>query len=574
MQVNAFTILLLASFLVSFALAAYALHRRSVHSSTEFALLMLAVSLWAICAALEAGSVSRTSKIVWSVLSYVGSQSTPVLFLVFVLRYTHQDRWLTRCRIALLFVVPFISVVLSATNGLHGLLWPTIVIERTWAGVTAVYSHGPWFWVEIAYGYLLILIGTIALVRAVLDYPHLYSRQARVLVVATLFPWIASIMYVLGLSFVKGLDIAPVGFTIAGLLVAFAIFRYRLLDLSPIARNAMFDSILDIMVAIDADRRIVDANPATLELVGGTAGSVIGRSVGEILGEWPELESFIEGVPTEVGGTLAICRAGEKRYYDPQAWPFLDRQGREVVRLVALRDVTELKLAEEELRRINVELDGYAHTVSHDLKGLITGISLTFDAAESMLCVGLTDEKPAQLSEVLSKGRLNVERTTSLINDLLFLAESGEPRGALPVALSEILAEVLEEKSMELAERGVRVESDTDLGEVVASPIHIYQLFDNLIKNSAKYAGRDDILIEIRRLPPDEGNRYLFRDNGKGIPESLLPHVFDRFFKGDKGGSGIGLAIVEKLVRTYGGEIRAYNDGGACFEFTLKDFKP
>jgi signal transduction histidine kinase len=62
------------------------------------------------------------------------------------------------------------------------------------------------------------------------------------------------------------------------------------------------------------------------------------------------------------------------------------------------------------------------------------------------------------------------------------------------------------------------------------------------------------------------------RDNGTGIPPGDLDRIFTPFFKGrETGGTGIGLAIVEKIVILYGGAIRAYNDGGACFEFTLHD---
>jgi K+-sensing histidine kinase KdpD len=63
------------------------------------------------------------------------------------------------------------------------------------------------------------------------------------------------------------------------------------------------------------------------------------------------------------------------------------------------------------------------------------------------------------------------------------------------------------------------------------------------------------------------------RDNGTGIPEGCLPRVFDPFFRGEQGGTGIGLAIVERIVKTYGGRIKVTNRGGARFEFTLCDLK-
>jgi C4-dicarboxylate-specific signal transduction histidine kinase len=68
------------------------------------------------------------------------------------------------------------------------------------------------------------------------------------------------------------------------------------------------------------------------------------------------------------------------------------------------------------------------------------------------------------------------------------------------------------------------------------------------------------------------GYQYRVRDNGPGIAEDEMGEIFKPFFKEKGGGTGIGLATVEKIVKTYGGTIKAYNDGGAVFELSLNDF--
>ena len=73
---------------------------------------------------------------------------------------------------------------------------------------------------------------------------------------------------------------------------------------------------------------------------------------------------------------------------------------------------------------------------------------------------------------------------------------------------------------------------------------------------------------------PDEGvHRFLFRDNGPGVPKGLQERIFDSFVQADAAseGSGIGLATVKRIAATYSGTIRAYNDGGACFELEIQD---
>ena len=96
----------------------------------------------------------------------------------------------------------------------------------------------------------------------------------------------------------------------------------------------------------------------------------------------------------------------------------------------------------------------------------------------------------------------------------------------------------------------------------------------NLISNTIKHNDSENPVLEISYLGDDEGglHRYLVRDNGSGVPPDDLESIFIPFIKGQTGDTGLGLSIVEKIVKVYHGEIRAYNDNGACFEFTLRDY--
>lgn len=126
---------------------------------------------------------------------------------------------------------------------------------------------------------------------------------------------------------------------------------------------------------------------------------------------------------------------------------------------------------------------------------------------------------------------------------------------------------------MDPAQAGETVEVASPLGTVVANPTQIYQVFSNLIRNFIKHNKAENPVIEISNLGTDDTtHRFLVRDNGQGIPEEVPDDVFMPFLKAQSSGTGIGLSIVEKVVRAYGGGIRAYKDNGACFEFTLKDY--
>ncbi len=238
-----------------------------------------------------------------------------------------------------------------------------------------------------------------------------------------------------------------------------------------------------------------------------------------------------------------------------------------------LADISERKRMEDEIIRANRELELYAEVVSHDLRGPVSVIRSAVAGMEGMLegCGDpVTAEKAAKILEIM---RQSSQAAQALIDDLLALAKAGQvPERISPVRVGEVAERVLRERAPEMESKGVRVERDEELGTVVADPTHIYQIFSNLIANSIAY--NENPRPELRIAYREEGSlhRYTVRDNGPGIPEGELEDIFLPLHSGRDGGTGLGLSIVHRLVTLYGGTIRAYNDGGACFEFTLRDY--
>lgn len=240
-----------------------------------------------------------------------------------------------------------------------------------------------------------------------------------------------------------------------------------------------------------------------------------------------------------------------------------------------LTDITEQKEREEEVRRANAELMGYAHTVSHDLKIPITDVTLAAWTLDQLMDQPRTAEVKGFIKDSLEAMRSGLVRANSLIEDLLKLAESGQvPEDVTMVSIADKVDEILEERAHELEIRGVTVDRDPDLGSMMASPTHIYQVFANLIKNAITYNDSPEPVIEIKSLDAERADEHVFlvKDNGPGIPEDILDDIFVPFRKGASGESGIGLSIVDNIAHVYGGSVRAFNDGGACFEILLRDY--
>lgn len=252
------------------------------------------------------------------------------------------------------------------------------------------------------------------------------------------------------------------------------------------------------------------------------------------------------------------------------------RDGRPFGMSGLVMDISERKQYEEDLQKVNVELEGFAHTVSHDLRGPLTVMGFASELIQQNVGEPQTAEVKTAMVEAARLLGSSVAKSNALIDDLLNLAQAGQaPSGVVEVDLTETVESILDENAAALRRHDMRVVVGDDLGTIRANPTHAYQIFANLIGNAVNHSLERGAVIEVKRLPSDSPgtNRFLVRDNGVGIEPKALDKIFIPFYKGDDGGTGIGLATVQKAVVAYGGWIRAYNDGGACFEFALKDWK-
>ena len=203
---------------------------------------------------------------------------------------------------------------------------------------------GPVYWMHFAYTNALIGVGTVILVSRLLRVSAFYRRQSISLLAAVLVPLLGNLASSLELPLARDYDPTPVAVTIGALVLVWGVFRYRLLDLVPVARSLMFDRLGDPVLVLDAYGRVVDGNPAALAL---QDGEVIGRA----------------GRRAAAGAGRRAARRDPVRRRDPPrrapARPrefevisstLHDDRGRDVGRLMHLRDISARKHAERRLR--------------------------------------------------------------------------------------------------------------------------------------------------------------------------------------------------------------------------------
>jgi signal transduction histidine kinase len=237
---------------------------------------------------------------------------------------------------------------------------------------------------------------------------------------------------------------------------------------------------------------------------------------------------------------------------------------------LSVRYAIERKKAEETIKRANQELESFAHIVSHDLKAPLRGISNIITMLTEELEDKLTDDT-REMADLLVQ---QVGRMQNLINGILQYSKVGRTSGeeTVDIDLNELLATA---RDMVSPPDHIRIEIQPDLPTVMAEETRLSQVFMNLLSNAIKYMDKPQGLIKI--TCQDEGKfwRFSVSDNGPGIE----PEHFDRIFgmfqtlkpKNEYDSTGVGLALIKKIVEMYHGKIwiESTVGEGSTFHFTF-----
>lgn len=347
-QFNPYSILSILSAVTAFTVAVIAWKRRAVPGAISLALMLVAAGVWALAYAIELSVTSLQAQIFWSKVEYLGIVNIPVLYLVFSLEYAKQERYLSKRSTLLLWVIPVITLLLTWTNELHGLIWSSIRQINFNNNLVFAVDHGTFFWIYAAYSYILLIAGTVILVQRAVTARGAHRSQAAVMVLGTAVTWLGNIVYLTGLSLIPEIDTSSLTLTLTGLIFAWGLFRLGLLDLVPIAGEKVLESLDDGALVLDHNNRIVYLNKAFEYYTGVWAEEVIGKPAGEALSELPGLYSVhanMENINTDI----ALDRGdGRKLFINLRIAPIQD-DGKAVGRVFILHDITEQKQAEQRL---------------------------------------------------------------------------------------------------------------------------------------------------------------------------------------------------------------------------------
>ncbi|MEP7290720.1 MAG: histidine kinase N-terminal 7TM domain-containing protein [Chloroflexota bacterium] len=309
----------------SLLIARSAWQRRHTPGARWFLGLVLCISwvtFWYVLEAISGFDVN--TYVTLSKIEYLGLTYIPLFWLGFALTYSGAERPVTPRAFRLLVLLPLVTIILAWTNDWHGLIWQVArLVNRNGIPIFEP-TYGAWFWVYMVYSYTIFLIGSFVLARQALGTWRLYRAQAILLLIGTTLPWISNLLQIFDdLNPFPGIYVNALFLSTSMLALAVGLFRLRLLDIVPLARETILENIPVGFVVVDVQARIVAFNQYIKPYLSHLQSEPIGRLLAEVFPSLPppltdsqffgELRWHTQTLVVEITVTPVIDWRGNRR---------------------------------------------------------------------------------------------------------------------------------------------------------------------------------------------------------------------------------------------------------------------
>ena len=338
-----FVVSLLAGLLL-LRLAYSGWQRRHVTGAGAFVGMVLSVAFWSLMYTLELTASSPDFLIIANRLKYIGITLVPVMWFIFAAQYSGRQRVFARWQIAALLLIPALTLLLTVTTDMHNWLFVNERVIETGGFPMLEHDFGDWYMVHVGYSYALIVVGSYWMISAAQRSLTVYEHQARWILLAVLIPLIGNVFTLTDRNPLPGIDLAPLLFTISGLIFVRLLQARGNLETAPISYEAVIDNLPNAVLVIDAQNRVLAANPPLLRFLQRDEAEIIGQPVASLT---DESAVFMERFGNQQEAREEIQIAG--RYIDLMLSPLHNTAGDLLARILVFQDVTVRKQTETAL---------------------------------------------------------------------------------------------------------------------------------------------------------------------------------------------------------------------------------
>ena len=337
----------------------------------------------------------------------------------------------------------------------------------------------------------------------------------------------------------------------------------------------------DGVIALDADGKVIFFNEASEVLTDVSSAAAVGRPFGQIFKREPWLVDLVRRThpPRQKrarGEGDFISRWGRKVPVGVTVSPLQDPHGHFVGTILLLRDIKRRKELEEDLKRADrlILMGTLGAGLAHEIRNPLGGIK---GAAQLLRRSVDGDPSVREFTDIMIR---EVDRVNQLIEQLLDLSRPAELELA-PINIHEILEDVLLLECQTLGDKPLQIKKwfDPSLPPIRGDRARLTQVFLNLVKNAFQAMAHGTLTVTTRvetdyhvREQDTGPNRFIWvdlADEGIGIPDEHLPHIFSPFFTTKNNGTGLGLATCYRIIKEHGGTIRVESTEGKGSTFRV-----
>ncbi len=568
-QLDLIIIAIFTTAVVAGVLTNMAWRRRSTTGGVQLACLMLGVTLWAFFTAMEFTASDLVVRTWLSRFQYFGIATVPISYLIFALEYTNHPKWRKTEYLILLWLIPAITIILAFTNDFHHLIWTSFTAYSFGNSFLVIYGHGIGLWIATSFFYLCMLCGFILVLINTITRKGVYRYQGVMVLIGSIIPWIGNVIYMFDLSPIPGVDLSCMLFTISGLVLIWAVLRFNLLDLVPIARTAVVEMMQDGVVILDSQTRIVDINPAACMLLGKSANEVIGGYAKNVFSSWPPLPVPHDG-ESELNEEIIIPEHPDMMI-NLRLTALKDRKKNNDGYLLVLQDFTRRKLAEDELARSENKLRRITDNMLDVIMEIDAQMQFSYISPSVKDLLGYTPEELIGKSMVdflnpadnikfengISTALNHMDQKAAIINEFQFrhanrgyiwvevvthflVDEDGKFKGAIAV-----YRDVTERKRLHEAEKKAQkiTEALRQVGLVLSSTLQLDQVSKLILEQANQVLSFDSgsvllvddnsmVILNTFGFPPSvqlAGSRFSLNENNPNriVFETGTPYIVD-----------------------------------------------
>ena len=550
----------------------------------SFILMLILAAEWALSLAFEAVAPTMHLKIFFSKCEYIGNMFVAVFYLQFTVAYTGKLSKVFSKYFYVFFIIPIITLLLAFTNEYHNILWTGFEWSPDGNNIL-IYYHGFWFAVATIYALILVIIGDINLALSFITYPAKYKRQVLYLIIGGIFPFLSTILYVLKLTPLKGLDISAMGIIFSGIFFYIGITREQFLDLVPVARHLLIEKMRDAVITLDTVERIVDINPAANDIL-----QLDKNSTGKVLSEaLPVLNSFVKNnINNGEKRQEVFINNPNPKWLDAMITPLMDKNEVYTGSLLVLRDITirktfemqvhevnlQLVESEQKLQELNNQKDKLFSVIAHDL---LNPFHVMIGYSE-ILTSDIDNMTNDEIKDITNHIKDAAELGNEILVNLLEWSRSQSNSlkiDAKTLNLNTLIPSIIAQVDNLSKGKNIKIEfSSIPNAEVIADKHILTTVLRNLLTNAIKFSNKNSE-IDLIAINNDTAFSIIVKDYGVGIAKEDIDKIFRVDLKhttrGTNGelGTGLGLTLCKEFIEKHGGTLTLDSKEGVGSTFTI-----